>query len=342
MPKISVIIPVYNVEAYIDKCIQSVLNQTLTDIEIILVDDESPDNCPKICDDYLHRDNRIRVIHKKNEGLGFARNSGMEIATGEYITFVDSDDYLDTCAFAHLQGLIHENHCDAIYYRFNRFSDRTEAPCARVTDRLAIFNSEQIENLKLDFIATPPQSKSDREIECSSCTAIYSNRIIREHKISFHSERELISEDLIFNLDFLSYCTKVAFNASELYHYRINPYSLTRSFRENRFHQQVAFHNYIRSNLSRWGLPDDKGVERNCRLFIGYSRSAIIRLFLSAKPLSTKKRLFSEYTDHPIWNDVFSSYAWKALPAYQRLFNYGCKHKLWLLIFLLSYIKKIR
>ncbi len=93
-PLISVIVPIYNVEDYLDKCINSILNQTYKNLEIILVDDGSPDNCPKMCDEYAKKDNRIKVIHKKNGGLSDARNKGIEIANGEYITFVDSDDYL--------------------------------------------------------------------------------------------------------------------------------------------------------------------------------------------------------------------------------------------------------
>ena len=94
MDKITVIIPVYNVEKYLDKCVQSVMNQTYTNLEIILVDDGSPDNCPKMCDDFAKGDSRIRVIHKQNGGLSDARNAGIDIATGEYLMFVDSDDYI--------------------------------------------------------------------------------------------------------------------------------------------------------------------------------------------------------------------------------------------------------
>ena len=88
MPKISIIVPVYNVEQYINRCIDSLLGQTLKDIEIILVDDGSPDQCPQICDEYARKDSRIKVIHKKNNGLGYARNSGLELATGEYIALI--------------------------------------------------------------------------------------------------------------------------------------------------------------------------------------------------------------------------------------------------------------
>lgn len=93
---ISVIIPIYKVEKYLDKCIQSVINQTYSNLEIILVDDGSPDNCPQLCDDWANKDERIKVIHKKNGGLSDARNAGLDIATGEYIAFVDSDDYIES------------------------------------------------------------------------------------------------------------------------------------------------------------------------------------------------------------------------------------------------------
>ena len=94
-PLISVIVPVYNVEKYLNKCVDSIINQTYKNLEIILVDDGSPDNCPKICDDYSKKDNRIVVIHKNNGGLSDARNAGIDIANGEYLSFVDSDDYID-------------------------------------------------------------------------------------------------------------------------------------------------------------------------------------------------------------------------------------------------------
>lgn len=99
---ISVIVPVYNVEAFISRCVESILNQTYRNIEIILVDDGSPDGCPKICDDYAKKDGRIRVIHKKNGGLSDARNVGINAANGAYICFVDSDDYIQPTMVEHL------------------------------------------------------------------------------------------------------------------------------------------------------------------------------------------------------------------------------------------------
>lgn len=102
MPEISVIVPVYKVEPYIHKCVDSILTQTFTDYELILVDDGSPDTCGNICDEYAQKDARIHVIHKENGGLSDARNAGMKIACGEYVIFIDSDDYIDADMLSYL------------------------------------------------------------------------------------------------------------------------------------------------------------------------------------------------------------------------------------------------
>ena len=94
MVKLSVIIPIYSAEKFISKCVDSVLSQNYSNMEIILVDDGSPDNCPKICDDYAKQDERVKVIHQNNKGVAEARNAGVEMASGEYILFLDSDDFV--------------------------------------------------------------------------------------------------------------------------------------------------------------------------------------------------------------------------------------------------------
>ena len=111
-PKISIIVPVYKVEPYIHKCVDSILNQTFKDFELILVDDGSPDNCGKICDEYAKKDNRIKVIHKENGGQATARNAALDIAKGAYIGFVDSDDYIEPDMYELLYSMCIENNCD--------------------------------------------------------------------------------------------------------------------------------------------------------------------------------------------------------------------------------------
>lgn len=103
---ISIIVPIYKVEKYLDECIASLINQTYRDLEIILVDDGSPDHCPQICDEWAKKDSRITVVHKKNGGLSSARNAGLKVATGEYIGFVDSDDYVDATMYEDLMRVM--------------------------------------------------------------------------------------------------------------------------------------------------------------------------------------------------------------------------------------------
>ena len=109
---ISVIVPIYKVEKYLDKCVKSIVNQTYQDLEIILVDDGSPDNCPAICDKWAEIDNRIKVVHKSNGGLSDARNAGLEITTGNYVAFVDSDDWLEKNYVEFLYNAIIQTHAD--------------------------------------------------------------------------------------------------------------------------------------------------------------------------------------------------------------------------------------
>ena len=119
---ISVIIPIYNVSQYLSQCVDSVLTQSYQDLEIILVDDGSTDECPQMCDDYQEKDARVRVIHKKNGGLSDARNAGMKIASGEWTFFVDSDDWLDEEAIMNLYRFAIDKHCDVVqgnlYYAY--------------------------------------------------------------------------------------------------------------------------------------------------------------------------------------------------------------------------------
>ena len=132
MPLFSIIIPVYNVEKYLNKCVDSVLNQTFTDFEVILVDDGSPDNCPAICDSYAEKDKRVRVIHKQNGGLICARKSGLEAARGDYIGFVDSDDWIEENMYELFADMIKKYSPDMVLSDF--YFDRGKE----------IINSEQL------------------------------------------------------------------------------------------------------------------------------------------------------------------------------------------------------
>lgn len=124
--KVSVIVPIYNVEKYLDRCVNSIINQTYTNLEIILVDDGSPDNCPNLCDDWAKKDSRIKVIHKENGGLSDARNAGLDICTGDYVTFVDSDDLIDEKFVEVLLNIAKNKNAEIVSCGVKRFKDTIE------------------------------------------------------------------------------------------------------------------------------------------------------------------------------------------------------------------------
>ncbi len=113
-PLISVVVPIYEVEKYLDRCVESIVNQTYKNLEIILVDDGSPDNCPKMCDSWAEKDNRIKVVHKENGGLSDARNAGMPFATGEIISFIDSDDWIELDMFEKMLNRMQKDNSDIV------------------------------------------------------------------------------------------------------------------------------------------------------------------------------------------------------------------------------------
>ncbi len=141
-PLLSIVVPVYNVEQYLVKCLDSILSQTLTDFEVIAIDDGSPDNCGKILDEYAQKDTRIRVIHKENGGVSSARNTALDIAQGEYIGFVDSDDYIDPDMYEYLVDSIKKSGCDIVICGYHEVSN-DEIKDIKICEREALITSRE-------------------------------------------------------------------------------------------------------------------------------------------------------------------------------------------------------
>lgn len=165
---VSIIVPIYNVENYIHKCLDSIINQTYKNIEIILVDDGSPDNCGKICDEYASKDERIKVIHKENEGLSAARNDGMDICIGEYVTFVDSDDYISYSFCKDLMNAINENDADIAICNVKKFVSGESVKEEKINLETKVYNSQEIIYNLISF---------GDYYECA-CGKIYSKKIL--------------------------------------------------------------------------------------------------------------------------------------------------------------------
>lgn len=158
---ISVIVPVYNVSRYIDRCMTSLLKQTYENIEIILVDDGSPDDCGFKCDQYARTDSRVYVIHKKNAGLGMARNSGLDIAKGKYVAFIDSDDYVDEQMFERLYDRLKHEKADTCFCRYYDRTSDGQNLLAREVYKKSLYCEEEVWELLLGMIGNLPEEAGD-------------------------------------------------------------------------------------------------------------------------------------------------------------------------------------
>lgn len=326
-PKVSIIVPIYNVEKYLDRCIQSLINQTLKEIEIVLVDDGSPDNCPQMCDEYAKKDSRIKVIHKKNAGLGYARNSGMEIMTGEYVAFVDSDDFVDVKMYEVLYESAKQNDCDAVFCGFRTETSKGIWVNSDEVHQNELWEKEEVQHFMLNMIASGPRIKKERLYQMSVWHSIYKNKIIKENEILFPSEREVVSEDIPFQIDFLLKADKVAYIKNVFYSYCLNGTSLTATFKFEKFDRFKRLRICL---LDKCNSLDFRN--RVNRLFIGYSRSLCFQYcsINNSKSIHLKKVL-----EDNIWKTIDNEFSVSYLPLYSRVIYMAILSRNYKLVFFL-------
>lgn len=321
MPKVSIIVPCWGVEKYLDRCVESLVNQTLKDIEIILVDDESPDRVPQMCDEWAGRDARIKVIHKKNAGLGMACNSGLEVATGEYVAFCDSDDWVELNTYDTLYNRAKEENLDAVFYSF-KYVDMNGAPLSKYSisyHNETLNTTVSIHAMMKGMIASKPCELNERQYQASAKTVLYRKKNIDENGIHFVSEREIPSEDLLFNLDFLSNSVAIATIPEKFYNYRINPVSITHSVKKDAYKLSKVLMQKLVSLADEHHLGED-GLDRIHRLFIAMNRSLIMRIFKSGLSYSEQSYMISKITKDRIWKEIWNSYPVKEMPYKHRIF----------------------
>ena len=313
--KISVIVPCYNVERYLDRCVNSLVCQTMREIEIILMDDGSPDNVPQMCEEWAKRDSRIKVVHKKNAGLGYARNSGLDYANGEYVAFVDSDDFVELSMYETLYEMAKKKNSDAVFCGFKKEISKGEflnvQECAEYTE----FNGDEVKQLVPNFIASAPYVKKEYKYEMSVWHSIYRRSIIESNAIRFVSEREFASEDIPFQIDFLLHAPKISFIPNVFYVYCWNGGSLTKKVSKEKFDKIKALY-YL---LAEKSVGYDVDFLRSKRLFIGYIR-AFVRTLVGMR-ITTKEKihLIRHILHDDIW-DTMRLYKLSFFPFHQRIF----------------------
>ena len=224
MPKVSVIVPVYNAEKYLHECVNSILNQTLSDLELILVDDGSTDSSPVLCDQYAAQDARVKVIHKANGRAASARNAGLRAATGEYVAFVDSDDWISSDMYEKML----QTGADVTLCDYVRFQNEREFPFTQKSVVAGFYDKPQMRekiypHLVMDGIEYP--------ITISNWAMLISREIIIENQLSYREDIH-VSEDAPFGSEVLYCANSFAYLAGErFYHYRMANGSVSSTYK---------------------------------------------------------------------------------------------------------------
>lgn len=244
MTKFSVIIPVYNIAKYVRRCVDSVLQQDFTDYEVILVDDGSTDQSGALCDRLAQEHPQIRVIHKENGGLSSARNAGIKQAKGEYIWFVDGDDWIQQGALSTLYACARETDADLIKFGYIRVEDSAQWVCS----------TSVAPQVYTDLTALQEEAfyYGGRYL-LSAWSHAYKREFLQKNELRFVSEREIGSEDYLFNLQALLCAEKVAVLEDALYYYEQRMGSLTQRYKKDLPRRYTQLYSHLRRYAKQQG-----------------------------------------------------------------------------------------
>lgn len=326
-PKISIIVPVYNVEQYLERCVNSLIKQTLPDIEILLIDDASPDKSPQICDSFKEKDGRINVIHKPvNQGLAEARNTGIEHAKGKYLLFVDSDDSVEAEMCRKLYEKAEETEADTVLFSMNYMMGNGKIVEYHTNDgkEQLFVDNEVMGEFFPEVLGAEPSREKDYNFGMSPCTILVKKSVLTENNIRFISERTYIYEDMTFLFLYYPYVKRVFVYPEIFYHYYMNEFSLTTKIDVNRFEKVERMHEYL---INEYGGTILKGREiqlRYQRIMLSYIRMCVMQLPFSWKGYQKVRMIGkSDFT-----RMVLKKYPIRKLPLKQRIFAYLLRYRL--------------
>ena len=320
MVDISIVIPFYKVPyEYMHECLRSVINQTYQNIEIILVDDGSPDDCGKICDEYKSMDDRIVVIHKKNGGLSDARNAGIEVASSEWITFVDGDDWIERDFCEHFMNRIKScsNIADVYFYSgFRNFPNKEVIGMPHFEDGKRFSNHSEREFLQGKCCTIHLEKNGNRKgITISSAWAkMYKLAYIKRHNLRFPIVP--YDEDSIFYMYALEKAESVEYVAKAIYHYRFTENSIVNKYRPNALQEQNLYLSELFKFVEIFRKSD------SCRRLI-YMRGMTSMLLMLKQYYYNDKNPATSWKRWKAFNDVIKEEPFKSVFKNIRISDLG-------------------
>ena len=338
---VSVVVPIYNVEKYLNRCLESIVAQTYQNLEIILVDDGSPDGCPQLCEDWAKKDTRIKVIHKENAGLGMARNTGIENAAGEFICFFDSDDYIAPETIQKCITAITAEQADVVAYGMLRVNQKGTVIFSGIPQvQKRIFSGTEVQDTFLaDMISADPNGGGNTGLCMSASAAMVSMQVIQKNNWRFVSERTIISEDTYSLLSLYRDVEKVVVLEESFYYYCENSSSLTHKYRPDRYQKIQHFYQESLSLCQRLGYSD-KIKHRLSRLFIAFSIAALKQEAAASRPFRDRFTSVKAIAQDDMLREAVRFGKGKIDGAARKILFFSILHKLYGLCFLLSRLKK--
>lgn len=319
--KLSIIIPCYNVEKFVQKCTESILLQNGFDFEIILVNDGSKDKTLDILENLVEKDHRIKVINQENQGLSGARNTGIENAKGDYIMFVDADDWLEPNAFEIISENFNQE--DLFCFSYNRVFDKKILP--RKLNIEGTFDASFIQRRIVGLLDNELADPSQTDSLVTAWGKIYKTKIIKDNNVKFIDTKEIGTEDALFNIQYLEFAEKVKIIDVSLYNYLKNNFeSLTKLYKPNLFNQWKNLYAKIFDLIKSKDTDFKKALNNRIALsLIGLSLNETF----SEKSFSEKKQKISEILHDNLYQKAYQDLTLKYFPIHWKLFFYFAKTK---------------
>lgn len=311
---ISIIVPVYKTENYIKQCVDSIISQTYKNLEIILVDDGSPDSCPKICDDYAKQDSRVKVIHKSNGGLMSARQAGLKQATGDYVGFVDGDDWIEPDMYAHFADTVEKYKPDMALCEFlYSFSDKDEKSTQLLSK--PFFTKAEMEKDIYSTMLFKDRYYSFGINPC--CWSKLFKRELLENNLYTVTPKVKIGEDASFTYPCLLEANSLAYVDKFLYHYRVNQQSMTKSYDAELEETILIPYEILKAVFAKY--PYD--LSRQLNYYLLYSVNGVIRNEANPqckKSKKEKKQTLKKFTSNKDVLNAVKSIDYSILPFHTK------------------------
>lgn len=300
MPKISIIVPVYNAQSVLRRCIESILNQTYDDFEVILINDGSKDKSKEIIDEYKKKDSRVKAIHNSNNGVSETRNIGVTYASGEYIQFIDSDDYIELNMLEETVRLLEGKNSDLVITGL--FLDIESKKGINTSIQTFEYkDSEGKENIAIEVM-----KRLNGTYINSPVNKLYKRTIIIDNNIKMDKDIDL-GEDLIFNLEYLKQCNNVVFSNKSYYHYCIKmEESLTAQYREDKLDLMELIYVRCKEYFIYCNVSEDELTGVN-NIFIKWMYSCFIDLHNKGCGLTIKEKIIYIKQAKDKYNNIISN-----------------------------------